>query len=129
MAVFSIELGSVLRRVRSSPPSRSACANCFKHMDFLPPSPKPTRWNCLKMPITFSTAHLFFELSYGYCYYRGELPNSWHTMTRDYLKPYFELYWWNEWLCSRVRSHYLQLKLTHLTSSQMLRSKSITRQT
>ena len=128
MAVFSIELGSVLRRVRSSTPSRSACANCFKHMDFLHPSPKPMRWNCLKMRLIF-LPHTFFLKRYGYCYYRGELPNSWHTMTRDCLKPYFELYWWNEWPCSRLRSHYLQLKLTHLTSSQMLRSKSITRQT
>ena len=128
MAVFSIELGSVLRRVRSSPPSRSACANCFKHMDFLPPLPNRRDEIALKCRLLF-LPHTFFLKRYGYCYYRGELPNSWHTMTRDYLKPYFELYWWNEWLCSRVRSHYLQLKLTHLTSSQMLRSKSITRQT
>ena len=35
-------------------------------------SAKPTRWKYLKMLITFSTAHLFFDML-QYCYYKGEL--------------------------------------------------------
>ena len=49
-------------------------------------SAKPTRWKYLKIPITFSTAHLFFV----------ELPISWHSRPRDCLELYFEPYWWNE---------------------------------
>ena len=58
-------------------------------------SAKPTRWKYLKILITFSTAHLFFDML-QYCYYRGELPISWHSRPRGCLKLYFEPYWWNE---------------------------------
>ena len=51
-------------------------------------SAKPTRWKYLKILITFSTAHLFFDML-QYCYYRGELPISWHSRPRGCLKLYF----------------------------------------
>ena len=58
-------------------------------------SAKPMRWKYPKILITFSTAHLFFDML-QYCYYRGELPISWHSRPRGCLKLYFEPYWWNE---------------------------------
>ena len=62
-------------------------------------SAKPTRWKYLKIPITFSTAHLFFV----------EFPISWHSRPRDCLELWALLVKW-EWLCSRLRAHYLLSK-------------------
>ena len=58
-------------------------------------SAKPTRWKYLKIPIAFSTV-TFSLIRYGYCYYRVELPISWHSKPRDCLELYFEPYRWNE---------------------------------
>ena len=58
-------------------------------------SAKPTRWKYLKIPIAFSTV-TFSLIRYGYCYYRGELPISWHSKPRDCLELYSEPYRWNE---------------------------------
>ena len=58
-------------------------------------SAKPTRWKYLKIPIAFSTV-TFSLIRYRYCYYRGELPISWHSKPRDCLELYLEPYRWNE---------------------------------
>ena len=50
----------------------------------------------VKSTINVLTPHTFSVVRYGYCYYMGELPIGWHSMTRDCLKLYFEPYWLNE---------------------------------
>ena len=85
------ELGCVVQRAWLSSPPSSVQSN----IRIFFASAKPTRWKYLYIPITFSTAHLFFNML-QYCYYRGELPTSWYSRPRDCLELYFEPYWWNE---------------------------------
>ena len=82
--MFFKELSSVFCPVQSSPrPLRSACATCFKRVDFLSPLPNRRNENTLKY-------RSFSLICYGYCYYGGESPISGHSMARDCLKHYFE---------------------------------------
>ena len=88
-------------------------------------SAKPTRYlkKYLKILITFSTAYLFFDML-QYCYYRGELPISWHSRPRGCPKLYFEPYCWNESdfaLSWEVITFFQNPR--HLTSPKMLMSE------